>query len=210
MLSNVTKSLKPEKSSQKPKPADQSPSAEISNQPEAEVINKEQDQIVELKNQIEALEKRLQEKDQAVLAEKEKMLRVLADSENFKKRKEQELEEFRKYANESLMKALLPVLDSFDYAVDHAKAVQPGDSDAKKETVIEGFVLIQKQLHSFLEKVGVAPIEALNTPFDPNFHQAVLQEEVASVEANMVVKEMQKGYKLSTRILRPSMVVVSK
>lgn len=161
----------------------------------------------EFKSRLHELEMRLKEKEEHLKHEKEKVLRALADSENFKKRKEQEKEEFCKFANERLIKELLPVLDSFDYAVDHALK---NEEQIDKDKIIEGFMLIQKQLHCFLEKMGVTAIQSLNCLFDPNVHQAVLQEENKEIPVNTVVKEMQKGYQLNSRIIRPAMVIVSK
>jgi molecular chaperone GrpE len=166
--------------------------------------------IALLEAQIADLDKQLQQKDEEVKQEKDKTLRTLAETENFKKRKEQEKEDFCKFANEKMVKDLLPVLDSFDYAVEHAQKAQNDKKNSSHENVIAGFILIQKQLHSFLEKIGVCSIESLNLPFDPNHHQAVMQEENKDVEENTVIKEMQKGYKFNSRIIRPSMVVVSK
>ncbi len=138
------------------------------------------------------------ELETALQVAQDKMLRAHAELENYKKRKEQELDNFRKFAVEKYVLELLPVLDSFDRACEH--------------DVPEGFLLIQKQFHSVLEKLGVKPIELelSKTAFDPHLHQAVLQEENNEVDAHTVLKEMQKGYMLHDRMLRPSMVVVSK
>lgn len=141
---------------------------------------------------------------EALQAEKEKALRAHAELENFRKRKEQELDTFKKYAQEKFILDLLPVLDSFDRACDHA------GTQTQVQDIINGFMLIQKQFHGVIEKSGVQPIEALQKPFDPHSHQAVLEEEAADVESGTVLKEMQKGYTLNQKVIRPSMVVVAK
>ncbi len=146
----------------------------------------------------------IQSLQEEVQAQKDKALRAHAELENFRKRKDQELDTFKKYAHEKMVLELLPVLDSFDRACEHAQAQN------QAQEMMEGFLLIQKQFHTVLEKCGVVPIEALQKPFDPNHHQAVLEEDVPDVEAGVVTKEMQKGYTLHQKVIRPSMVAVSK
>jgi molecular chaperone GrpE len=146
------------------------------------------------------LEEKLKISETELAQEKDKALRAYAEMENFKRRKEQELAQFRQYAQEKSVTELLPILDSFDRACAHL-----GEGEHAN-----GFILIQKQFHSVMEKWGVVPIEALNQTFDPNLHQAVMEEEVEGVASGIVTKEMQKGYKLHERVIRPSMVTVSK
>ncbi|MFC1771560.1 nucleotide exchange factor GrpE [Candidatus Margulisiibacteriota bacterium] len=145
--------------------------------------------------------------------EKEKALRSLAELENFKKRKLNELEAFKKFANDTFILELLPVLDSFDRACEHTTEEQIKSHSKKckqKESMLDGFILIQKQFHNVLEKFGVKPIEAIGKPFDANLHQAVMQEEDKKAPSHTVLREIQKGYMLHDRLLRPSMVIVSK
>jgi molecular chaperone GrpE len=158
-----------------------------------------------LKEKIGELENFLKEADEKVKDNDDKLLRSLAEQENFKRRKEQEVLSFKKYAVDQIVTDLLPVLDSFDRACEQLDNLS---DEAKK--VLEGFVLIQKQFHSVLEKNNIVPIEAVGMPMDPNLHQAIMQEECEDVEAGSVIKEMQKGYKLHDRVLRPAMVVVAK
>ncbi len=165
---------------------------------EKEVTENTERKVEELEQRVTALE---EEVKQALDAK----LRACAEMENFKKRKEQEKNDFCRFANEEILKELLPIIDSFEYAISHAKA-----TDKHEEEIVQGFVLIQKQLQNLLAKTGVKEIEALNKIFDPNIHQAVQQEETEGVEVNTVVKELQKGYLLNDRVLRPSMVIVSK
>ncbi len=145
------------------------------------------------------------DKDVALKEAQDKLLRSYAELENFKRRKEQEKIEFCKAANEKLLLALLPVLDSFDRALEHAQK----EHDNSQE-MIQGFGLIQQQFHSVLERQGVSKIESLQAKFDPMLHQAVMHEEVEGAESDMVVRVMQEGYRLGEKVLRPSMVAVSK
>ena len=139
---------------------------------------------------------------EAVKSEKEKALRAMAELENFKKRKDQEVEMFKKFAHERLIQSLLPIMDSFDRACDYL-----GEDVPEK---FKGFLLIQKQFYDTLEKFGVSAIACVDQPFDPNMHQAVMEESVEGKEAGVVIRDMQKGYKLHDRVIRPSMTVVSK
>lgn len=132
-------------------------------------------------------------------------LRSTADLENVKKRLEREKDSIVKFANENLVKDLLPVLDNIERALDHT-----GEDNSDQEGVFEGIRLIHQSLKSVLEKFGVKPVTALSEKFDPVYHEAVMQAEDPDVEDGTVLKEVQKGYLLNDRLLRPAMVVVSK
>ena len=151
----------------------------------------------------------LREKLTAVQAESktnyDQLLRVSAEFENYKKRTGRELDAFRKYATESLVKELLPVIDNLERAIESAS-----DNSEANACVIEGVQMTYQELLKILEKFNVSPIEAMDKPFDPTFHQAILQEETADKPGNVVIKEMQRGYMMHDRLLRPAMVVVSK
>ena len=154
---------------------------------------------------LEELEAKLEKARQEAESNYDHFLRVSAEFENYKKRSSREMGDFRKFANENLIKHLLPVLDNFELALQSA---QNGEHD--KNAIVEGIDLILKELLKVMDNYGVKPIEALEKPFDPNFHQAVVQEETADFPDNTVLKEIQKGYLLHDRLLRPSMVVVAK
>lgn len=134
----------------------------------------------------------------------ERVLRTAADAENFKKRLQREKEEQTRYANETFMRDLLPVVDNLERALQHAAAVP------NQQGLLEGLNMTLKGFLDTLAKFNCIPIEAVGKTFDPNFHEAVSQEENAEVEPNTVLKELQKGYLLKERLLRPAMVVVSK
>ena len=162
----------------------------------------------ELNDVRDQLLEKTKESDQAIedaLQLKEQSLRSLAELENVKRRKEQEKLDAIKFANEKLIMELLPVLDSFDLAMSQSNVTELDEVKA----VITGFEMIKKQIVQFLDKCGVERIIALDQPFDPNFHQGISQESHPEKEENTVVKEMQPGYKLNDRVIRPSMVVVS-
>ena len=134
----------------------------------------------------------------------DQMLRTIAEFDNSRKRAEREKEESLKYALESFVKELIPTIDSIERAIQSTKESQ--DVDA----LVEGVEMIYKGLLSTLEKRGVTPIEAVNKPFDPMQHEAVMHVESEDVPENNVIEEWQKGYMLHNRVIRPSMVSVSK
>jgi molecular chaperone GrpE len=131
---------------------------------------------------------------------KNRYMRTLADFENFRKRSEREKQEYFKYALANVFKDLLPVLDNFDRALDHA---EEGDDFHK------GVLLIYKQLFDLLKKAGLRPIEESGVTFDPNLHEAVIREENPSVPNQTVVGVLQKGYFLHDRLIRPALVKVA-
>lgn len=141
------------------------------------------------------LEKQLEET-------KAKLLRALADFDNFRKRAAVEKEELTRYSNEKMAAELLPVLDGLEKAAVFAKS-------SSGEELEKGLALVLKQMKDALAKFGVAEITAVGKKFDPNFHEAILMKE-SDVEAGTVIEEVQKGYTIHGRLLRPSMVIVSK
>lgn len=134
---------------------------------------------------------------------KNKYLRALADLDNFKKRSAIDRDQFAQFANEGLVTELLPVVDGFSRAMDAAEKANAGEEMKK------GLALIKKQLEDAMKKHGVEGIEALGKPYDPHVHEAILQKEDDGQEG-MIIEEMQKGYTLHGRVIRPSMVIVSK
>ncbi len=132
------------------------------------------------------------------------LLRHVADIENFKKRLEKERTDLRDFANESLMKDLLPVVDNLELALNHAREQEPGSP------LVEGVENVLKGFLQVITKFGATPIQALGEKFDPAIHNAVMQQEDDSVEDQTVIQELQKGYLLKNRLLRPAMVVVAR
>jgi len=137
-------------------------------------------------------------------SEKDRVLRLSAEFENYKKRKQRESDEFKKFANETIFKQLLTIVDNLE------RAISLTDESTDKEGLLKGVELTHKEIIKLLETFNVKVIEADNQPFDPNFHQAVTQEETDDLPDNTVAKVLQKGYLLHDRLIRPAMVVVSK
>ena len=158
----------------------------------------------ELETRIGRLEAELKERVAEVEALNDRLLRLHAEFENYKKRMVRERSEFVKFANEALILEFLPVLDSLERALATAR------SAAEAQAVAEGLEIILRLFQTTLEKVGVKVIEALDREFDPNLHQAVAQVESPDGRDNIVMEEVRKGYLLEGRLLRPSMVKVSK
>ncbi len=142
------------------------------------------------------LEKRLEESETEAKMAHDRFLRVSAEFENYKKRAQREVDDFRKYANEAILKDLLTVVDNLE------RAVESSSEKCENGTL--------KEILKVFEKFSVKPIEALEHEFDPAVHQAVLQEASEAHAENMVIREFQKGYTIHDRLLRPAMVVVSK
>lgn len=143
---------------------------------------------------IEELEKQVEEKE-------DKYLRLQAEYSNYMRRTQEEKQTIGIFANEKIITELIPVIDSMERAMDACAD--------KENDMYKGIELVHKQLIDCLEKFEVEEIRALNEDFDPNLHLAVMQESVEGVEPNKVVMVLQKGYKLNTKVIRPTMVKVS-
>ncbi|MEX1030486.1 MAG: nucleotide exchange factor GrpE [Paenibacillaceae bacterium] len=133
----------------------------------------------------------------------QKYLRAQADFDNFRRRSRQEKEEFAKYASSKLIEQLLPVVDSFE------RALATGKETTDTEALLKGVDMIFRMLSQVLEQEGLKSIEAVGQPFNPDFHQAIMTVENAEHDEGIVIEEIQKGYNLKDKILRPSMVKVS-
>jgi len=144
-----------------------------------------------------------EKKEKEAAANYDRYLRAVADLENYKKRSIREKADIIKYGKEDIIKDILPFVDSLDRALDHADS---SDIQAFKE----GIRLIQEQLLSCLKKHGVEKIDSIDLDFDPNFHEAMMQVESEEHADNKVVNELQKGYLLNGRLLRPSKVCICK
>lgn len=131
----------------------------------------------------------------------EKYQRLLADFNNYKRREEKSRAEFKSYASSSLIEKLLPVLDNFDRALKDCNEEDP---------FVQGIIMTRNEFWKILENEGLSEISSDNEEFDPNFHQAFMTEESDEVESNHIIETFQKGYKLKDRVIRPSMVKVSK
>ncbi len=154
---------------------------------------------------LKEMEEKLESMGQEVKENYDRFLRVSAEFENYKKRAAREMNDFRKFANESFVKAMLPVVDNLD------RAIESSSNDKHADTsMLEGVDMILKEILKIFEQFNVKPFESLGKTFDPSLHQAVMQEETEVYPENSVVNELQKGYMMHDRLLRPAMVVVSK
>jgi len=133
----------------------------------------------------------------------DRVLRIAADADNFRKRMEREKQEATRYANERFIGALLPVIDNLERALEHAEDGRHPDG------LTEGVRMTLKSLQDTLAKFGCTPIESQGKVFDPKFHEAVYREETTAYPSNTIVRELQRGYLLNDRLLRPAMVVVA-
>jgi len=148
-------------------------------------------------SEVEKLQKQLN-------AEKDRVLRLSAEFDNYKKRSSREIADFRKFANESVFKKLLTIVDNLE------RAIESGKNEADKKSILEGVKMTHKEMIKLFEIFNVKSVEAQGKPFDPVFHQAVTNQESDEYPNNTVISELQKGYLLHDRLIRPSMVVVSK
>ena len=152
---------------------------------------------------LEDLEQKLAAAESEAKESYDRLLRASAELENYKKRKQKEIADFRKFANESLLKELLNIADNLERAIDMPK------NEGGETQIAEGVDLTLKELIKVFQKFGVQPIVSLGEPFDPAFHQAMMQQETTDQPENIVLNELQKGYMIHDRLLRPAMVVVS-
>ncbi len=139
---------------------------------------------------------------------KERMLRIAADADNYKKRMEREKEKMVKYAGENILRELLPTVDNLERALEQAKT-ETKDADSKLASMLEGIELTYKGLLSVLEKFEVTPIESVGREFNPDEMDALTMEASDEVPANHVISEFAKGYRFKDRVLRHAQVVVS-
>jgi molecular chaperone GrpE len=146
---------------------------------------------------------------------KDRLLRTVAEMDNMRKRLEREKADFIKFSTESILKDMIPILDSFDKAVptqsQQSEAQQAGAQSIETKDISsfhDGMVMVYKQLLAALAKHGLEPVEAVGKNFDPNFHQAIQRIESGDVTQEIVATEFMKGYALNGRLVRPAMVSV--
>jgi len=153
----------------------------------------------------ETLVRALEQKTREAAEANEKYLRTYADFENYRKRMQRDLADFRRYANEQIATDLLTVADHLGLAIQHA-----AESGEANQGLLTGVQLVYKQLRDVLEKHGIQPFKAAGEPFDPAKHDAMMQVESADVPANTVVQVFQEGYLYHDKVLRHAKVGVSK
>jgi molecular chaperone GrpE len=163
----------------------------------ADIQNEAKENANTQKGDIRALEEQLAN-------EKDRFVRLSAEFDNYRKRKQREIDEFKKFATETVFKQFLPVVDNLE------RAISSAESNKDLDTLLEGVELTHKEILKIFQAFNVTPVEAENQVFDPNFHQAVTQKETDEVPENTVTNVLQTGYILNDRLIRPAMVVVSK
>jgi len=170
---------------------------------EDHIVSQTEEQETEDKGAVEALPKDREQLETEFQELNDKYMRLYAEFETYKRRVNKDKEELIRYGNESLLHELLPIIDSLELALKHA-------SDDVSEGIVQGVEITLKELNKTLEKFGLRPIEADGRPFDPSVHHAMTQAVRDDVEDNTVVEEFRKGYMLKEKVLRPSLVAVSK
>jgi molecular chaperone GrpE len=205
VVSKKKRTAEPQNNVNKNQEDQQEISPELENQARADEAEIEQEEAFDPETADgDTLLAKYRELEDKLSEAQERVLRTAADAENFKKRLQREKEEQTRYANESLMRELLPVIDNLERALEHSEA------GADQGGLLEGLNMTLKGLLDTLTRFGCTPVETAGKPFDPNFHEAVSQEESTDHEPNTVLRELQKGYMLKERLLRPAMVLVSK
>ncbi|WP_425593796.1 nucleotide exchange factor GrpE [Metabacillus indicus] len=153
-------------------------------------------ELSEAKAKIEELEAKLSDTEN-------RMYRLQADLDNFRRRARLDMESAQKYRSQNLITDILPALDNFE------RALKIDTDDEKTQSLLQGMDMVYRQLIQALQNEGAEAIQAEGQPFDPHLHQAVMQVEDENFEAGTVIEEFQKGYKLKDRIIRPAMVKVN-
>jgi len=161
-------------------------------------------EVVANEDEVTKLQEKLAQALEETKVHQEQYLRTLAEMENLRKRTQRDKEELAKYANESILREILPVIDNLERAVEHAEQA------ASDEGLFEGVQMTLTQFSQLLSKFGVEPVDAIGQPFDPAYHQAMGQMESEDYPVNTVVQQMQKGYQLNKRLLRPAFVMLAK
>lgn len=167
---------------------------------EATIEENENDKEINVSDLLEKYNKTATEHEEL----SNRYMRLQADFNNFKKRTEKERESIFQYATQELITSLLPVIDNFD------RALKVDIEESTVENLYKGVEMVYKQLMESLKSNGLEEINALGENFDPNYHHAVAQEENENYEENVVTEVFLKGYKIKEKVIRPSMVKVSK
>jgi len=173
--------------------------------PQENNANGEETSEETLSDPIKTMETRIEELEKEVEVNYDRFIRVTADFENYKKRIAREMSDLRKFANENILKDILSAVDNLERAIESGSK-----QDSEKQTLLEGVEITLKDLFRIFEKYGVKDFKSEGEPFNPVFHQAMMQEQTNDYPDNTVLNELQKGYTIHERLLRPAMVVVAK
>jgi len=164
----------------------------------------EEDAGEAIRAEMESLQEAVEKAKEEAAENYDRLLRVSADFENYKKRVAKEKADLMRYGNEELIRELLPVIDNMERALAHDQ------TSSNEKGLLEGIRMTLEQFLRILEKFGVTPITAVGEPFDPAKHEAVMEQATDEVEPGCVAVELQRGYILNDRLLRPAKVVVAK
>jgi molecular chaperone GrpE len=154
----------------------------------------------DLSDLMDAVRKAKDERDQM----QDQLLRTMADFQNFRKRQEDQRRQLEQFATERMVSALLPVIDNFE------RALASFDTGATTESIVEGLKAVDRQFRQVLEAQNVTRIPSVGQPFDPEFHEALVMEPSEEHEENTVIGELEPGYKMGERVIRPARVRVAK
>lgn len=162
-----------------------------------------EEEVVEEKTAEELLQEKIEKLEEEVKASEDKYLRLYAEFENFKRRKNQEIETNNIYKSQKVITEILPSLDNLE------RALQVESDNEEIKSLLKGVEMVYEGLLNVLKSEGVELIETENAQFDPNYHHAVMQDEDSEKESGAILDTFQKGYKLKDRVIRPAMVKVN-
>lgn len=171
----------------------------------SKLLQDKEAELATLKKELEETAKKLEEANKQAAEAKDKVLRAYADFDNAKKRLAKEREEFVRFSSETMMRGLLPILDNFERAIAHA-----GSGENDPSSLRDGIVLIKKQFVDFLTQQGLTRLETVGKSFDPHVHEAIGHIDSAEHPDETVLEEIEPGYLLHGRLLRPAKVRISK
>ncbi len=163
-----------------------------------------EEQVATLTAKVKELEQQIAQKETILAEANEKYLRLVADYDNYRKRREKEVSQIIEYAGEEVLRNILPILDDLE------RAYQNANPESNEQNIRDGLELIYRKFGKILKDLGVEAYESLHQPFNPDLHYAVMQREEPETPSETVVAEFEKGYKYRNRVLRHAKVVVSK
>lgn len=186
-------------------------SEELQEEPEVNITVEEEESQAEQQSQEQTAldpEQELAEAKEEIAGLRDKMLRMAAENENFKKRVERERQASLKYAGENIFREILPVVDNLERAI-HQGVIEGADAEKNLAALLEGVQLTLKSLTTTLEKFEVKVVDSVGKPFDPQHQEALTMEASETIPASHVVTEFEKGYYYKDRLLRAAKVIVS-
>ena len=192
------------------KASDEAKTAEAPDVPEPENPSTDGGEGEGEEESIESLRTALEEAQQEIATLEDRALRAAAEAENVRRRADRSIENARKFALEKFVEDLLPAVDSFEKAVDAAASHTEGEGGAAVAAMAEGIGLSLKLLLGAMERQGIAVVDPIGAPFDPNLHEAMTMVDNAEVEPNTVIDVFQKGYTVNGRLTRPARVIVAR